>query len=161
VANSERIRESCNGSLDPQYLRERQDAGWRLVGVEWERQAPADAQRPASPQGATQRLSDASGVRGHSFDPPFGAQVAPDCGHLEENPGEMQFLLSVMELIIQDISITKVAEELNRRGFRTRAGNEWGPVAIFNLLPRLIELTPRIFRSEEWVERRKHLTPVF
>jgi hypothetical protein len=34
-------------------------------------------------------------------------------------------------------------------------------VAIFNLLPRLVELTPRIFRSEEWVERRKNLTPVF
>ena len=73
----------------------------------------------------------------------------------------MQFLFAVMELIIQDISITKVAEELNRRGFHTRAGNPWGPVAIFNLLPRLVELTPRIFRSEEWVERRKHLTPVF
>jgi hypothetical protein len=26
------------------------------------------------------------------------------------------------------------------------------------MLPRLIELTPRIFASEEWIERRKHLT---
>ncbi len=30
----------------------------------------------------------------------------------------MQFLFAVMELMIQDISITKVAEELNRRGFQ-------------------------------------------
>ncbi|MFY9803789.1 MAG: hypothetical protein WAK30_11700, partial [Candidatus Acidiferrales bacterium] len=39
----------------------------------------------------------------------------------------MEFLLSMMELIIQDISISKVAEELNRKGFRTRKGAEWGP----------------------------------
>jgi hypothetical protein len=73
----------------------------------------------------------------------------------------MQFLLSMMELIIQDISLSKVAEELNRKGFRTRRGAEWGPVAVFNMLPRLIELTPRIFASEEWVERRKRLSLVY
>jgi hypothetical protein len=70
----------------------------------------------------------------------------------------MQFLLSMMELIIQDISLTKVAEELTRKGYRTRKGGEWGPVAVFNMLPRLIELTPRIFATREWVERRKRLT---
>ena len=66
-----------------------------------------------------------------------------------------------MELIIQDISLTKVAEELNKKGFRTRQGTEWGPVAVFNMLPRLIEVTPRILRSEEWVERRKRLSLVY
>ena len=64
----------------------------------------------------------------------------------------------MMELIIQDISLTKVAEELTRKGYRTRKGAEWGPVAVFNMLPRLIELTPRIFATQEWVERRKRLT---
>jgi hypothetical protein len=88
-------------------------------------------------------------------------RVAGDCERLEENPDEMAFLLAMMELIIQDISITKVAEELNRKGFRTRRGAEWGPVAVFNMLPRLIEVTPRIFSSEEWVERRKRLALVY
>jgi hypothetical protein len=155
VSNSERIHESCNGSLDPQYVRERQDAGWRLVGVEWEREVPAHESAGAdSLQVGAPRASIAQ-------DAPFGSRVVPEGSRLEENPDEMQFMFSVMELIIQDISITKVAEELNRRGFHTRSGNPWGPVAIFNLLPRLVELTPRIFRSEEWVERRKNLTPVF
>jgi hypothetical protein len=158
VPNSERIRESCNGSLDPKYVRERQDAGWRLVGVEWEREVPA--QRTARPE--TKAPSSVRSVQEPvAQEPPFGWRVVPEGSQLEEDHDEMQFLFAVMELIIQDISITKVAEELNRRGFHTRSGNPWGPVAIFNLLPRLVELTPRIFRSEEWVERRKHLMPVF
>ena len=160
MSNSERIRESCSGSLDPRYVRERQDAGWRLVGVEWEREAPA--QRTMQPDaGSPRSASPAGSVTEIALDVPVGSRVVPEGSRLAEDPEEMQFLFAVMELIIQDISITKVAEELNRRGFQTRAGNPWGPVAIFNLLPRLVELTPRIFRSEEWVERRKHLTPVF
>jgi hypothetical protein len=158
MSNSERVRESCNGSLDPRYVRERQDAGWRLVAVEWEREAPT--QRAAQPNAGSPRPAG-SPVTEVALDVPVGSRVVPEGSRLEEDPEEMQFLFAVMELIIQDISITKVAEELNRRGFHTRAGNPWGPVAIFNLLPRLVELTPRIFRSEEWVERRKHLTPVF
>lgn len=151
MAESERIRESVEGTLDPQYVRERQAAGWRLVGVEWERVGTRE--RAAEGEAAAQK------TRVQAV--PFGTRIIPESGRLEENPNEMEFLLAVMELIIQDISIVKVAEELNRRGFRTRAGNEWGPVAVFNLLPRLIELTPRIFRSDEWVERRRHLSPVF
>lgn len=158
MANPERLRESCKGSLDPQYLRERQDAGWRLVGLEWERETPGpEAAKPGvAPADSVAALRAAI-----AQETPFGSRVVPEGSQYEEDPDEMQFLFAVMELIIQDISITKVAEELNRRGFQTRSGNPWGPVAIFNLLPRLVELTPRIFRSEEWVERRKNLTPVF
>jgi hypothetical protein len=142
MAGLERVRESLEGSLDPEYLKQREKAGWRLVGVEWEREAGVAAAEPEP------RIEE----------PPFGVRVGGDCEHLEENPQEMQFLLSMMELIIQDISLTKVAEELTRKGYRTRKGTEWGPVAVFNMLPRLIELTPRIFATEEWVERRKRLT---
>lgn len=157
MANSERIHESVNGSLDPRYLRERQDAGWRLVGVEWEREVPAGA----TATGEKSSKAAIEALRAAALEAPIGARVVPEGSRFEEDPEEMKFLFSVMELIIQDISITKVAEELNRRGFQTRSGKPWGPVAIFNLLPRLVELTPRIFRSEEWVERRKNLTPVF
>ncbi|MGA8145095.1 MAG: recombinase family protein [Candidatus Acidiferrales bacterium] len=145
MAGLERVRESLEGSLDPDYLKQREKAGWRLVGVEWEREADAGVAPPAEREPSVE-------------EPPFGVRVGGDCEHLEENPQEMQFLLSMMELIIQDISLTKVAEELTRKGYRTRKGTEWGPVAVFNMLPRLIELTPRIFASEEWVERRKRLT---
>jgi hypothetical protein len=145
MAKLERIRESMEGNLDPEYLKQRQQGGWRLVGVEWERETETDT----TPEVVT--IADA----------PFGTRVSGDCEHLEENPPEMQFLLSMMELIIQDISLTKVAEELNKKGFRTRKGDDWGPVAVFNMLPRLIELTPRIFKSQEWVERRKQLSLVY
>ncbi len=145
MARTERIREAFDRPLDLNYLHERERAGWRLVGIEWEREVESsDAREP--------RLLEEA---------PFGSQVSADCEHLEENPPEMQFLLSMMELIIQDISLTKVAEELNKKGFRTRKGAEWGPVAVFNMLPRLIELTPRIFASQEWVERRKRLSLVY
>jgi hypothetical protein len=143
MARLERIRESLEGNLDPEYLKQRHQGGWRIVGVEWERETEAEP--------APARIEPV----------PFGTRVSGDCEHLEENPSEMQFLLSMMELIIQDISLTKVAEELNKKGFRTRQGTEWGPVAVFNMLPRLIELTPKIFKSQEWVERRKQLSLVY
>jgi hypothetical protein len=158
MAQSERIRESVKGPIDSDYIRRREEQGWRLVAVEWEvewqreKQAAA-AGAPAAPAAKTTELS--------LEEPPFGFQVASEAPLLAENPSEMEFLLSMMELIIQDISIAKVAEELNRRGFRTRKGGEWGPVGVFNMLPRLIELTPRIFASSEWIERRKRLSPVF
>jgi hypothetical protein len=145
MANLDRVRESVEGSLDPEYLKQRERAGWRLVALEWQREAEAGAPELAP------RVEET----------PFGVRVAGDCEHLEENPQEMQFLLTMMELIIQDVSIVKIAEELNRKGYRTRKGSEWGPVAVFNMLPRLIELTPRIFATEEWVERRKRLTLVY
>jgi len=145
MPDPERIRESVEGSLDPEYVQQRQRAGWRLAAVEWQRESVAPAPQPPP----------------RREEPPFGTRVSGDCAHLEENPPEMQFLLTMMELIIQDISIVKVAEELNRRGYRTRAGAEWGPVAVFNMLPRLIELTPRIFSTDEWVERRKRLSLVY
>jgi hypothetical protein len=63
----------------------------------------------------------------------------------------------MMEQIVQDEPLSKVAQELNSRGHRTRQGTKWSPVAVFNLLPRLIEAGPRIFSSEEWVARREQL----
>jgi len=50
-----------------------------------------------------------------------------------------------------------IAEELNRRDFRTRAGSMWTPTGVFALLPRLIEIGPRMFRSDEWIARREKI----
>lgn len=149
MANTERIREAVKGPLDADYIQRREREGWRLVSVEWEVEWERESET-AKPE-IELRLEEA----------PFGMRVARDSEHLEENPSEMEFLLSMMELIIQDVSLIKVAEELNRKGFRTRTGTEWGPVAVFNMLPRLIELTPRIFSSQEWVKRRKQISPVY
>jgi Recombinase len=151
MAKLERIREAVRGPLDTEYIRKREAEGWRLMAIEWEVEWARDVEGGEPAPTTELSLEEA----------PFGFRVSGDCERLEENPTEMEFLLSMMELIIQDISLSKVAEELNRKGFRTRKGGDWGAVAVFNMLPRLIELTPRIFASAEWIERRKRLSPVY
>ena len=137
MANEERLRETIAGRLDPDYLRQREAAGWRLAAVEWvrERETPQPAPAPRE-------------------EVPYGMRVGPDCAHLEEDASETQAMLLMLEMIVQEIRLPQVAAELNRRGFRTRSGGDWNPVAVFNLLPRLIEVGPRIFSSAEWIERR-------
>ena len=88
---------------------------------------------------------------------PYGLRVASDCSRLEEDPDERDVLVQMMELIVQDYSITLVASELNKRRLRTRSGSAWTPVSVFNMLPRLIEVGPKIFTSDEWERRRQHL----
>lgn len=88
---------------------------------------------------------------------PYGLQVTADQRYLRENPAEKQVLLQIMECIVQDKRFSQIAVELNARGHRTRDGEQWTPVAIFNLLPRLIEAGPKIFPTADWVERRQRL----
>jgi len=88
---------------------------------------------------------------------PYGLRVAPDCSRLEEDPDERGVLMQMMEMIVQDYSITLVASELSKRGLRTRSGGLWTPVSVFNMLPRLIEVGPNIFSSDEWETRRERL----
>jgi hypothetical protein len=159
MAQFERVREAVTGKIDAAQVAAREQQGWRLVALEWERGDAAEG-RAAGP--AANAVGTVARREFEAREPvPYGARVADDCRRLEDDADEMQFLLALMELIIQDISISKVAEELNRKGFRTRGGTEWGPVSVFNLLPRLIELTPKIFASQEWVERRRKLTLVY
>ena len=67
----------------------------------------------------------------------------------------------ILELIVQDLPFSKIASELNERNYRTRSGAKWDPISVFDLLPRMIEVGPRIFTSEQWAERRQQLFKVF
>ena len=140
----ERIREVLRDSLSIEYLKQRADAGWRLVALEWQREVEGEAEQPPE-------LVE---------DVPYGMRVAADCSHLEEDRTEKQALLLMMDLIVQDQPLSRVADGLNRAGFRTRQGTAWSPVSVFNMLPRLIEVGPRIFSSEEWMARRDRLMRV-
>ena len=135
MAKFERVREALQGPLSEEQIRRAQEKGWKLVAVEWERPLP-------------------EGEAGTSEAVPFGLRIAEDGGHLVENSTEREVLRMMMELMIQDKRFTEIAEELNQRGFLTREGQKWGPVAVFDLLPRLIEVGPRIFSEREWHERR-------
>ena len=141
MAKTERIRETVKNLPDPVYLAQRSEAGWRLVALEWERAAEGEG-----PQ-----------ARGYLEEVPYGMRIAEDCYHLEEDPDELRVLTLMMEEIVQDNPLSKVVSALNAAGFRNRQGQPWDAVAVFNMLPRLIEVGPRMFSSEEWELRRKHL----
>ena len=88
---------------------------------------------------------------------PYGLRVADDCVHLVQDPQEQAVLLNTLEFIVRDMRLSEVAVELNKLGFRTREGGTWNAANVFELLPRLIEVGPRMFTSEEWVRRRRSL----
>jgi hypothetical protein len=43
--------------------------------------------------------------------------------------------------------VVKLSKELNRRGYSTRDGRPWTKTALFNLMPRMIQVGPRVFSS--------------
>jgi hypothetical protein len=133
----ERVRDFVTKPPAADYFSDKLAEGWRLVAVEWERGAAPSA-APAE-------------------DIPFGLRVASDCRRLEENPEEVQVLLLMLEVLVQDGPLSTAAQKINDRGYRTRDGELFTRTALFYLLPRLIEVGPRLCTSEEWVERRKHL----
>ncbi len=139
MAKREHVKERIEGVPPAEYFDVRQQAGWKLIAVEWERDS-GDA-TTAKPQEEV----------------PYGMRVAGDCQHLEYEPNEMATLMLLMELIIQEHGFPRIATELNQQGLKQRGGQEWTAVAAWNLLPRLIEVGPRMFSLDEWVVRRKRI----
>jgi hypothetical protein len=140
MAKVERMREVLSGPLEPEYVRQKAEAGWKLVAVEWERE-----------------VEDAKQRRPVFEEVPYGMRVGDDCLHLVENPAETKVLIQMIDGIVQDLPFSKIADELNRSGLRTRSGSKWEPVSVYNMLPRLIQVGPKIFSSEEWQARKKHV----
>ena len=132
MPNLERVRECVSGLPDSGYFAERTRAGWSLVALEWE--------RPGEEEAAARQLHEV----------PYGFRIAPDCVHLEDDPGEKRALTVMMGVITEDQPLSQVAAELNHRGFRTRRDANWTPLDVFNMLPRLVETGPAIFASAEW-----------
>jgi recombinase len=139
MKTTERVRQVVSGVLEVENLKQQTEKGWKLVAIEWEREVEtAEDQLPA--------------------DVPFGLQIMPETQRLETNPAEREILVQMMELIVQEGSYARIADEINRRGFRTREGAKWTSVSVFEMIPRLIEVGPHVFRSSEWQQRRRHLT---
>ena len=89
MAKHERVRDFLSAAPSADYFREKQQEGWRLVSVEWERGSAG----PAIPVEEV----------------PFGLRVATDCRRLEENPDETQVLILMMETIVQDGPLSQAA----------------------------------------------------
>jgi recombinase len=147
MTKMEWIREALAAWPTPEYLRQREAAGWRLVAVEWEREVQVE------PAAASAEASGGEEI-------PYGTRIAADCLHLEDNPAEMQVLNHLAEMIVQDDSYQHMAESLNERAFHTREGKPWTALAVFKLTPRLIEVAPRILSGAEWENRKRQLSRV-
>jgi len=144
MAYFERIRDVISGPFSPEVIRQRTEAGWQLVSIEWRRELP-DHEAPT--EGA------------FNEDIPYGLRISDDCSRLEVHPTETKALILMMELIGQDFSYSSIVSDLNEKGFRMRDGGRWSRVAVFNMMPRLIEAGPRLFSTDEWKRLRQKLSP--
>ena len=126
-----------------EYVKQRTDNGWIAAAVDW-----------VNPLGA--QKSDAGEVM--PFEQlPYGQRVSADCQHLADDPLEMDVLLLIYEKVVAGWRPANVAADLNDRGHRTRLGGLWTPTAVFDLMPRLIELSPRLQVRPDWPSRRAAL----
>lgn len=146
MPRKERVRESVTALPTLEYLSERLQAGWKLTALEWERDAPVEG-APAAPQNWTEEI-------------PYGLRVSDDCTRLVESPPEKETIILALDMIVEDCPLSRVADELNQRGYQQRDGQAWTPSALFTLLPRMIQMGPRLFTSQEWTTRRKRLPKV-
>lgn len=139
MAYFERMRDVVAGPFSPEVIRQRTAAGWQMVSIEWRRELP-DGEAP--------------GEGAFSEEIPYGLRISDDGKRLEADATEHQVLMQMMELLVQDFSYSSIVSDLNEKGYRMRDGGVWNRVAVFNMIPRLIEVGPRFFSSDEWEKRR-------
>jgi len=145
MSEMERLHEVMSGPPTLELLAQRFAEGWRMVAIDWERQAASAAAVPKEPV----------------VEPiPFGLRVSDDGTGLVENQVERQIVIAALDMIVDDRPLSQVADELNRRGYRTRETQPWTPTALFVLLPRMIEIGPRLFSSTDWADRKQRLRRV-
>lgn len=134
---AERWREPISAVPSVEVVEARANQGWRAVAIEWVREAtasPADVERRPIP---------------------YGLRIAPDFAHLEVDPTEREVLSLVVAMIADDHALSEIADELNRREFRTRRGTEWTQIGLFKMLPRIVEVGPEILSAETWSDSKK------
>jgi Recombinase len=139
----QRSRELIAGPLTLDYFMQKAADGWRLAAVEWVREV-SDAASDSEPIQVSVQPEEI----------PYGLRMAEEGMNLERNPLEMTVLLLILDEIVKEKRITEIAADLNVNGYRTRRGSPWSASAVFELLPRLIEMGPTLLKSAEWQQRR-------
>jgi hypothetical protein len=143
MAHFERIRDVISGPFSPEVMRQRTAAGWQLVSLEWRRELPG---------------SESPSTGAFAEDIPYGLRISDDCQRLEIDPNENRVLMIMMELLVQDFPYSSIVSDLNEKGLRMRDGRPWNRVAVFNMTPRLIEVGPRMFSTDEWTRVRQRFS---
>jgi hypothetical protein len=140
---SDLIRDVISGPLTLDYFNQRTVKGWAISAVEWRKPSTKESEA-SSPETDPQEV-------------PYGQRVAQDCGHLVDDAFEMDVLLFIYERVVSGWRPTELAAELNSHGYRTRRGSPWTASAVFDLLPRLVELSPKLQARPDWPSRRAKL----
>lgn len=130
-------REVQHGPFDLDSIAQRQSAGWTIRSIEWVR------------PGASSRVLAGAEI-------PYGLRpVEGSLGkELEDDPAEIEVLMEALRGITRDVPLSQIAERLNERFSYQRNGRRWDQVALFELLPRLIEVGPDLLSSEQWAKFR-------
>ncbi len=140
MAKIERKHEVIDGPLTEELLHSKTADGWRALAVVWERTVEGEEE-----DASTQAV-------------PYGLRVAADCATLEPAVDEIKAMIHMLKMIVDDKGFGQIAQELNEAGFRTRRGGEWNQTSVFQMLPRLIEVAPSIYSSDDWLALKPHLT---
>ena len=135
---TERWREPISAIPTDDVLDAKAQQGWRPVAIEWVR----DTAKPTE--------SDRRPI-------PYGLRISPDCAHLEVDPIEREVMSLVVAMIAGDHPLSKIAAELNQRELRPREGSEWTQVALFKMMPRIVEFGPEILSAEEWSDSKREV----
>ena len=143
MAYFERIRDVVSEPFSSDVIRQRAAAGWQMVSIEWRRELPE---------------SEAPTAGAFSEDIPYGLRISEDCQRLEIDPVENRTLTLMMELLVQDFPYSSIVSDLNEKGLRMRDGRPWNRIAVFNMTPRLIEVGPRLFSTDEWQKIRQRFS---
>ena len=85
--------------------------------------------------------------------------------YLLADPGQVELIeigylggQDAPELLVQDdLRFSEVARALNEKGHRRRGGQEWTQSAVFEMLPRVVEVAPTILRSDQWEALKSRL----
>lgn len=135
----ERMREVLTEPLTAEHMARRSSEGWIPVAVEWQREAGAST-------------TEAKGPR---IQVPYGLEVAEGGGYLQESGVEMAVLRRILSQIVDDRPLSEIAERLSELGSAQRNKEPWTQSALFELLPRVIEVAPSIYASAAWQEERR------
>ncbi len=146
---TQRSRDLVGGPLSLDYFMRRAADGWTLAAVEWVREVGVA-------EGTTEVPPLEINVQPEEI--PYGLRISDDGLHLEPNPVETAVLLLILEKIVMEKRLSQIADDLNTRGFRTRRGTRWSSPTIFDLMPRLIEVGPKLLKSSDWRERRSQIS---
>jgi hypothetical protein len=138
---SSRFRDDISQPVTVDYFHQRLSQGWVIKAVEWAKPSEQDDSASSKDQEEV----------------PYGQRISEDCGHLVEHPREIEVIGFIYDGIIAGERPTHIALALNERGYRTRRGSLWTAPAVYELMPRIIELSPRLQRRPDWPGHRSQL----